>query len=164
MAVDGKKPRGKPFQKGQPNKWARHGNGAGYGGPAKHNPPSAESIQTAPEFAPGNKVGGKPGPWSQRKAELAEKAMGVWESVVDDPKETTSNKIVAADKIMNRVDGLPVQRVQEVPNAFDGMSTDELERIAAVLRSEAGGSLGEDRPGDTEAPGGEQIGRISPIH
>ena len=50
-------------------------------------------------------------PWNQRRAELSEKAMAVWEGVIDDPKETTQNRINAADKIMNRVDGLPVARV-----------------------------------------------------
>lgn len=154
------------FRKGVPNPHARRGNGAGYGGGAKGASVAPETVQTAPQFQPGTSAnpGGVRGPWAQRKAELAEKAMKLWEDVVDDITEPTPNRISAADKIMNRVDGLPVQRVQEVPNAFDGLSTDELERVAAILRSEAGGNLGEDRPGAAEAESGEQIGRVSPIH
>jgi hypothetical protein len=50
--------------------------------------------------------------WRERKAELGEKAMQLWEDVLDDPDEPTNNKIVAAEKIMDRVDGKPKQ-VQE---------------------------------------------------
>ena len=49
--------------------------------------------------------------WRDRTEELAQKAMDTWESVIDDPEQAAMNKIVAAEKIINRVDGTPVQRI-----------------------------------------------------
>lgn len=138
------------------------GQGPGYGGPARGAGKDIPTIQTRAEFDPGNAVRAKT-PWNQRKAELAEKAMGVWERVIDDPEETTPNRIVAAEKIMIRADGLPIQRTQTVPSEFDGMTTDDLERVAAILRGELGGGIGEGGPRDTSAPDGDAVGRVSPV-
>lgn len=86
--------------------------GAGYGGPAQ----GAGNPSEKHTFAEGNQARAIM-PWNSRRAELGEKAMALWERVLDDPEETTQNQIVAADKIMNRVDGLPVARVVTPDNS-----------------------------------------------
>lgn len=85
--------------------------GAGWGGAARPGV-VRETIQTNPQFSATHQPAPGPTPWRERKNELSEKAMGVWEGVIDDPRELAQNRIVAAEKIMNRVEGMPKQ-VQE---------------------------------------------------
>ncbi|MEY4707485.1 MAG: hypothetical protein RJB58_1208 [Pseudomonadota bacterium] len=85
------------------------GNGPGYGGPARGAGLGADKLAGKP-FAAGNpgRRGGPKTPWHERKAELAAKAMDTWEAVLD-TSESESNRIAAAEKIMNRVEGMPKQ-------------------------------------------------------
>ena len=80
--------------------------GPGYGGPSRGASSAPASIQTAPTFDGSPVVKSS---WRLRKDALGEKAMSVWEGVLDNPGETTTNRIVAAEKIMDRVDGKPKQ-------------------------------------------------------
>jgi len=95
------------------NKFTRHGNGAGYGGPAKGKAPNRlETIATHAPFTPETRpTVSVRGPWATRKAELAQKAMDVWEDVIDSADEPAINRMKAASEIMNRVDGMPVQKI-----------------------------------------------------
>jgi hypothetical protein len=131
----------------------------GYGGPAKPNklipsrpPEEFQEILHAPRDKAKK-------PWNSRKAELAEKAIGVFEKVIDNPEEPSQNKIVAADKLLNRV-------VETLDDRSDlqRMSDAELARAIDTLRTRLGGSIAADGNGGSEAPDGTEIGRVSPIH
>jgi hypothetical protein len=109
MPRGGSKPGGPQSQ----NLTPRIGRGAGYGGPARGAATDrAETIQTRAPFAGAQDAVRTP--WGQRKAEIAAKAIGLFEAVLDDPDEVALNRMTAADKLLDRVIGKPKQTVENM--------------------------------------------------
>lgn len=139
----------------------RIGNGAGYGGKAKGVP--AARVEGVAPFEPGNTIQltpPNPVPWQKRKAELSEMAMATWITVLTDKRESTQNKIVAADKIMNRVDGMPTQHIINTEQPLDQLTNEQLERGIAILRRESGGAIDSVGTGVDEAAIGKPSGIV----
>ncbi len=90
----------------------RVGRGAGYGGPAKGTDPNRKPRLGSPETAATQNPSGLPGPWAERKAEIAAKSIAFFEEVLDGPHHETLNRMTAADKLLDRVIGKPKQMVE----------------------------------------------------
>lgn len=84
----------------------RRGNGAGWGGPAK-------GASTA-RIKPGDPDGIQAMSNDAEVKALADarrlKVMAFYERVVDNEAETTPNRLNAGDKLLDRIDGKPMQR------------------------------------------------------
>jgi hypothetical protein len=142
--------KGGKFAKG--NSYARVGNGVGWGGPAKGE---GNRIKSPEEAAEVQKHATDPSVLA-RKEEVREKVLRLYETVVDDPAQSIQFRLVAGDKLLDRIDGKAVQTNLNV-NRDDlaQMTDDELraerDRIAAA-RAAAG--TGDVAPGDTAQPAG----------
>ncbi len=84
--------------------------GAGWGGEAKGASSSAGRM-TGPAFMGDENPTGLPGYRGLAKAAVVEMMMGVLWDVAIDPDEPSQNRVVAADKVLDRVEGKPVQKV-----------------------------------------------------
>lgn len=68
-----------------------------------------------------------------------EKVLNLYESVVDDPKQPVMARITAGDKLLDRIDGKPVQtNVNLNKDDLDGLSDAEL--AAELARQRAAGT------------------------
>lgn len=86
----------------------RYGNGKGYGGPAKGSVPVEK--RAIEDIRPAVSLGRVKTPWGHRKDALAQRAMETWEEVME-TSDSETNRMIAAEKIMDRVDGKPVQKI-----------------------------------------------------
>jgi hypothetical protein len=107
MSGGGSKPGGPQSKKLAPRSPAR---GRGYGGPAKGTQPAKQFTNSDPRT---RNLSGKRTAWTERKAEIAAKAIGLFEDVLDDDDTyTTENRMLAADRLLDRVIGKPKQAVE----------------------------------------------------
>ena len=84
----------------------RRGNGAGWGGPAR----GASSSRIKPGDPDGiQAMVNDPDVKALADARRL-KVMAFYERVVDDEAETTPNRLNAGDKLLDRIDGKPMQR------------------------------------------------------
>ena len=93
-----------------PTSGTRKGNGSGWGGPARGAEPRAETIQTRAPFdgTTGHEYG--EGHLGARKAARQAKAMDILDRAMDEG-DTWQVRIMAADKMLDRIEGKPVQKV-----------------------------------------------------
>ena len=101
----------------------RPANGAGWGGPAK-------GASTSKPFTGPDHPDHFPSmPAAARKAKLddkaaaAERALVIYESIMENEEEMASNRISAANALLNRIEGMPVAR------SITG-TMDDLERMS----------------------------------
>ncbi len=89
----------------------RRGNGAGWGGPAKGIPASAD---TASKFEPGNKAAlpaGERASVMQRTRATRDAMIAVYERIAADETAPPMAQITAADKWLDRHEGKPIARM-----------------------------------------------------
>lgn len=120
-----------------PTAGTRHGNGAGYGGEAK----GASDKGQRPPFA------GTPGPGrgkfsvaGEAKKEATyrrvETLMQLLWDIANNEKEITPTRVAAANHLLNRLQGLPVQTV--VTAAADDLSMMTDDELAADIEGRSG--------------------------
>jgi hypothetical protein len=132
--------KGGKFAKG--NSYARVGNGVGWGGPAKGE---GNRIKSPEEAAEVSKLATDPSVLA-RKEEVREKVLRLYEDTVDDPEQSIQFRLVAGDKLLDRLDGKAVQTNLNV-NRDDlaQMTDDELraerDRIAAARAAAGSGDV-----------------------
>lgn len=104
--------------------------GPGYGGPAKGARP-AITAKTQP--APEAKSLGHAAAASAREAADAHKlrAVEVWREIMDDPTAPPMARLTAADKIVCRAEGAPIERVVSVDVDPTDLSDAQLAAIVA---------------------------------
>ena len=119
--------------------WGGEANGPGTGGAARgsDNPPNIP-------FKEGNMLGGKPGAWAAKKRARQEKAMEVLETAMD-KGETWTVKVMAADKMLDRVEGKAIARnvnvrTDDIANLSDIELAAEQARLDAALAAIEAGS------------------------
>ena len=86
------------------------GNGPGWGGPAK-----GAGTGTRPHIVPGPGRGHTSPAGDARRerdAKWAEEMRQLYYEVATNPRETTQNKLTAADKLLDRIEGKPKQATE----------------------------------------------------
>lgn len=125
------------------------GNGAGWGGPAK----GASTSRIKPGDPDGIRTMNR---GKEVQAERREKVLRMYEEIVDDPEQPVMARITAGDKLLDRIDGKPMQTNLNLNrDDVSRLSDAELEaEIARLEREAAGAAAGEAKPGDPVEPGG----------
>ncbi len=108
--------------------------GMGWGGPPQGASSAPESIQTAPAFTPEHNPGGTVNPTKEARRQ---KAMRVLDEAMDNG-ESWPVKVMAADKMLDRLDGKAVSRnvgmtLDEYEQLSDRELADERARLDAAL-------------------------------
>lgn len=138
-------------------------NGEGWGGPAKGASTSRYSADNPPDNK-GAVVKGK------IKAEALRMILAgdipdvadMWREVMKDKNAPAMARIVAGEKIAERVEGkVPNVNVNASAGPLDELSDDELRAGIEHLRRRIAGA---DAEGVGEARGGEPPGDVSPVH
>lgn len=122
------------------------GNGPGWGGPAK----GASTSRIKPGDPDGiTKLRHDPDNLAV-KAERRRKAMQLYEDVIDDREAPPMARIVAADKLLDRIDGKPIARTVTA-NVGDPSKLSDAD-LAAIIAG--GGAPAAEAPDDPPEPGG----------
>lgn len=117
------------------------GNGSGRGGPAEGHgwggPPKGASTSRIKPGDPDGIQAMSNDPDVIARAELRrEKVLQMYEAIVDDVRQQAMIRIVAGDKLLNRIEGLPVARNLNTNVGDPSLLTDaELAAIAAAGRA-----------------------------
>lgn len=134
-----------------PTAGTRRGNGAGYGGPAKGaDPQRRESLRLADgEYNPNPAGGTAP---SASTVARRERAMAVLDTAMEEG-ETWTVKVLAADKILDRIEGKAIARtVPLTKDEYDQLTDAELAaeraRIDAALAEARADRAGEGVPAE----------------
>lgn len=125
----------------------RRGNGPGLHGPAK----GASASRIKPGDPDGIQAMSNDQAIKSRAADRREKVMQLYEDVVDDKRAPVMARLVAGDKLLDRIDGRPVAlNINHNLSNPAQLSDDELVAIAAGGRREAPAEATPDpaEPGD----------------
>lgn len=147
-------------------KATRHGNGAGWGGPAK-----GAGAPVRPPFEPGNPTrvtmtfaearamnGDKPSKHAMRKALDEQRAEEMRQLLYDiaTKGEAEANRLNAATKLLDRIEGMPVAKQQiEVKRPIEEMTEAELASAIDLIRAAVAGSAEGAGGGGGKASGGK---------